>query len=663
MYLVNMGMKILIRFLFLFLIIFLLNAFASPIIISSIYIVAGTIDNPEPGIFVGNPFDETNSSLVINEFVYSPTGDGNEWVEVLNKTDSDVGLAGWTIKDEANHNLTLSGTVPAHGILVFENSGTDFLNNTAGNGDGDTIYLKNGETVVDKLTYQKQANGTIINNTSSVAAVSAGQSLYRTSDGGSSWNVGTPSKGWFNQTATFDCSTPIVLPPTLSSISTCLASQNIAANLSSLANPSATEVGDNALYFEKSIDGKPASKIKFNTSLNLTNNNIATLLKTLGTKLNMGNGLVGLDASTATAMKNAVATLTIYDLATLGYTGTSAPNITVKDDSGNIIDSSNINYPILSNISFADINADSKTDLTFSADHFSSYQINPTLAQVTSVTNPTSDSTPNYTFSSDVAGTITYLGSCSSSTTSAIVGNNTITFNNLADEVYSNCQIKVTDGAGYYSILNVSSFTVDTTSLTSSSTPTSGSSTQGLSQAGGSDSAPGCNDSKPGSAPTLLSASPNGSNEVTLTWSKAKDPVTYYLLAFGLSSGNLQYGNPNIGGAGTTSYIVKGLSGGTTYYFKVRAGNGCMPGDYSNEISITPGGTILSSPVPSEFIEGVLGAKTEEKQIEEGLPVITKEVLLEQSLFSNNLIVVAIPVSFLVILAGSTYLVLKRKSI
>ena len=37
----------------------------------------------------------------------------------------------------------------------------------------------------------------------------------------------------------------------------------------------------------------------------------------------------------------------------------------------------------------------------------------PVIAEVTAVTTPTNDSTPNYTFSSDEAGTITYGGSCS----------------------------------------------------------------------------------------------------------------------------------------------------------------------------------------------------------------------------------------------------------
>ena len=51
----------------------------------------------------------------------------------------------------------------------------------------------------------------------------------------------------------------------------------------------------------------------------------------------------------------------------------------------------------------------------------------PTLSEVTSVTSPTTDTTPNYTFSTSEAGTISYGGSCSSSTTSATLGNNTIT--------------------------------------------------------------------------------------------------------------------------------------------------------------------------------------------------------------------------------------------
>ena len=57
----------------------------------------------------------------------------------------------------------------------------------------------------------------------------------------------------------------------------------------------------------------------------------------------------------------------------------------------------------------------------------------PVIAEVTAVTTPTNDSTPNYTFTSDEAGTIAYGGSCSSSITSATTDNNTITLVSLSD--------------------------------------------------------------------------------------------------------------------------------------------------------------------------------------------------------------------------------------
>ena len=70
------------------------------------------------------------------------------------------------------------------------------------------------------------------------------------------------------------------------------------------------------------------------------------------------------------------------------------------------------------------------------------------LEEVTAVSTPTIDTTPNYTFSSTKAGAITYGGSCSSSTTVAVAGNNTITLNTLSDGTYSDCTITVTDNAG-----------------------------------------------------------------------------------------------------------------------------------------------------------------------------------------------------------------------
>jgi len=98
----------------------------------------------------------------------------------------------------------------------------------------------------------------------------------------------------------------------------------------------------------------------------------------------------------------------------------------------------------------------------------------PVIAEVYPVTTPTDDPSPNYTFSSDEAGTITYGGSCSSVTTSATIGNNTITFNTLSDGTYSDCTIIVTDSDGNASnTLAVTTFVVETNTDSTAPTVTS----------------------------------------------------------------------------------------------------------------------------------------------------------------------------------------------
>lgn len=107
-----------------------------------------------------------------------------------------------------------------------------------------------------------------------------------------------------------------------------------------------------------------------------------------------------------------------------------------------------------------------------------------------------------------------------------------------------------------------------------------------------------CTDPAPGSTAQLTSAVSTDAHSITLTWTDATNPVTYYLTSYGVSSGNYIYGNPNIGPQGTTSYTVGGLSTGTKYYFVIRAGNGCTPGSYSNELSAVAGAS-AATPTPA----------------------------------------------------------------
>ncbi|OGK18383.1 hypothetical protein A3G67_03785 [Candidatus Roizmanbacteria bacterium RIFCSPLOWO2_12_FULL_40_12] len=96
-----------------------------------------------------------------------------------------------------------------------------------------------------------------------------------------------------------------------------------------------------------------------------------------------------------------------------------------------------------------------------------------------------------------------------------------------------------------------------------------------------------CSDTKP-AKPVLLSAQA-GDKNITLNWQEVPDPVTYYLVRYGTSKENLEYGNPNIGGRGATSFTIGELQNGVEYFFQIRAGNGCKPGNFSDTVSAISG--------------------------------------------------------------------------
>ena len=88
----------------------------------------------------------------------------------------------------------------------------------------------------------------------------------------------------------------------------------------------------------------------------------------------------------------------------------------------------------------------------------------PPVISGSTITTPPNDNTPDIIITSSEAGTITYGGSCSSSTTSVIAGSVTVTFNTLSDGIYDDCTIKVTDSAGNVSnTIDITAFTINIT--------------------------------------------------------------------------------------------------------------------------------------------------------------------------------------------------------
>ncbi len=72
-------------------------------------------------------------SVVINEVAWAGSADSSndEWIELYNTTSSPIDLSGWTLEDDGTPLSSLSGTIPANGYFLIEDSETVVNPNTA----------------------------------------------------------------------------------------------------------------------------------------------------------------------------------------------------------------------------------------------------------------------------------------------------------------------------------------------------------------------------------------------------------------------------------------------------------------------------------------------------------------------------------------------------
>lgn len=103
---------------------------------------------------------------------------------------------------------------------------------------------------------------------------------------------------------------------------------------------------------------------------------------------------------------------------------------------------------------------------------------------------------------------------------------------------------------------------------------------------------PPCTDISPGStAPWIYSASVFESNSILLKYTDWSTNKTEFVIEYGLESGKYIYSAIGISPT-STSHVIGSLNLNTTYYFRIRAGNGCATGAWSNELSATTRGAI-----------------------------------------------------------------------
>ncbi|MFZ3301085.1 MAG: carboxypeptidase regulatory-like domain-containing protein [Microgenomates group bacterium] len=98
-------------------------------------------------------------------------------------------------------------------------------------------------------------------------------------------------------------------------------------------------------------------------------------------------------------------------------------------------------------------------------------------------------------------------------------------------------------------------------------------------------SAATCSSTTPsGNSPWIFSANSNDSSSVTLKFVNYQTPITHFVIEYGIKSGEYKYSVDNIS-KDVNSYTLEKLNLNTTYFFRIRTGNGCATGSWSNEIS------------------------------------------------------------------------------
>ena len=132
-------------------------------------------------------------------------------------------------------------------------------------------------------------------------------------------------------------------------------------------------------------------------------------------------------------------TFSSTEVGTIEYGGSCSAGITSAAIGGNTITLNALSEGTYSDCTIVVIDTFGNVSETLTISPFEIDTTSPTVREVTAVTDPTNDTTPDYTFSSNEAGTITYGGSCASNTTSAVASNNTIALKgSSSDELADN---------------------------------------------------------------------------------------------------------------------------------------------------------------------------------------------------------------------------------
>jgi hypothetical protein len=164
-----------------------------------------------------------------------------------------------------------------------------------------------------------------------------------------------------------------------------------------------------------------------------------------------------------------------------------------------------------------------------------------------------------------------------------------------------------TYGSGVYGALSTPTPTEAPTPTPTSSGESNSSNNNSNSGPNNSSAPTGCSNQAPTSTPDLFQIDTTNT-KATVYFAPAGMPYDNYVIRFGPTANNLLYSASFTRGfaGGVIYYTINELSPNTIYYFQVRAGNGCKPGDWGNTLSAKTTGSIKSTSKSYESLGGFI---------------------------------------------------------
>ncbi len=147
-------------------------------------------------------FAANSSDVLINEF--SPKSDP-EWIELYNPKNQQISIAGWKLRDAANHSEDLAPVcIPPQGFYTFERP-KGWLNDS--NGDKIDLLDESGAVnIIDNVSYGNPSDHV-------PTTPASDKSASRVPDGSDTWQVDEPTR----QDTSIPCPSNQVPSPTPSS--------------------------------------------------------------------------------------------------------------------------------------------------------------------------------------------------------------------------------------------------------------------------------------------------------------------------------------------------------------------------------------------------------------------------------------------------------------